>query len=219
MGSAATGIARRLGLCSHRREAFGWPPRLVQSRALLHTPPRSGGPPREGARSELPMKKGSRCGGGADRREFDVKAEGLEASDEAALDGTGITLVEVGGAEVDVGAVVGQQVGDDHQQAVADGHRGLLGAAACAAWTRAARTHGLPLRVLPLRRLPALSLWPGHMPAREAKWPAVGKRLRSTPISASSTSAMRRPMPGRAARRAINSSKGRMRSAISVLSR
>jgi hypothetical protein len=52
------------------------------------------------------------------------------------------------------------------------------------------------LRVLPLLRLPALSLLPGHIPAHDARWPAVGKRVMSTPISATSTSTVHGPTPG-----------------------
>src|SRR6266700_896941 len=59
--------------------------------------------------------------------------------------------------------------------------------AACAASTRAVRSQGLPLRVRPLRRLPALSLLPGHMPAHEARCRALGKRRISAPISARMT--------------------------------
>jgi hypothetical protein len=33
-------------------------------------------------------------------------------------------------------------------------------------------------------RLPALSLWPGHIPAQDARWAASGKRERSSPTSA-----------------------------------
>src|SRR4051794_1259736 len=45
----------------------------------------------------------------------------------------------------------------------------LVRPAACAASTSSARRYGLPLRVLPLRRLPALSLFPGAMPAHAAR--------------------------------------------------
>jgi len=46
--------------------------------------------------------------------------------------------------------------------------------AACAACTSATRSHRLPLVALPLRRLPALSLLPGPIPARLARCRAVG---------------------------------------------
>ena len=45
----------------------------------------------------------------------------------------------------------------------------LVRAAAGAAATRAVRSQGLPLRVRPLRRLPARSSFPGQRPAQEAK--------------------------------------------------
>jgi hypothetical protein len=48
-----------------------------------------------------------------------------------------------------------------------------------AAATGMLRSHGLPLRVRPLRRLPALWSLPGHIPAHEAKRAADGTRPRS----------------------------------------
>jgi len=42
-------------------------------------------------------------------------------------------------------------------------------AAAQAAWFKVRRSQRFPLRVLPLLRLPALSLLPGHTPAQEAR--------------------------------------------------
>src|SRR3954452_24793942 len=57
-------------------------------------------------------------------------------------------------------------------------------------------SHLEPLRVLPVRRLPADSSLPGHMPAQEARCLAVGKTLMSPPVSAMITSAARRPTPG-----------------------
>jgi peptide/nickel transport system permease protein len=45
------------------------------------------------------------------------------------------------------------------------------------------RSQRLPFRVLPLRRLPALSSWPGHSPAHEARWPGLGKRCWGARIS------------------------------------
>lgn len=57
-------------------------------------------------------------------------------------------------------------------------------ATARVASTRTSRTARLPLRVLPERRLPALSWLPGQRPAQEAKCRCEGKRLMSVPISA-----------------------------------
>ena len=54
----------------------------------------------------------------------------------------------------------------------------------------------MPLVVLPLRRFPADSLLPGHIPAQLDKCPALGKRLMSTPISAMMVSAVLSPTPG-----------------------
>lgn len=65
-------------------------------------------------------------------------------------------------------------------------------AAAPAACPTAAWRAGLPLAVLPDRRLPAAASWPGHRPAPLARGPAVGKR----PIAPRSP----RPSSGRLAR-------------------
>src|SRR5262245_41296570 len=61
---------------------------------------------------------------------------------------------------------------------------------------RAARRYRLPLRVLPLWRLPALSLWPGHMAAQPPRWPAVGQRRMSGPRAAAMLLAAVRCTPG-----------------------
>ncbi len=61
---------------------------------------------------------------------MDGVAELLEAVDQAALGGDAIALVEIGRAEVDVGAIVLEQVPNDHQNGVSDGHRCLVPAAA-----------------------------------------------------------------------------------------
>ena len=52
------------------------------------------------------------------------------------------------------------------------------------------------LRTRVERRLPALSSLRGHRPAQEIRWPAVGKRDMSTPISANTTLAVRPLTPG-----------------------
>src|ERR671918_1015273 len=71
----------------------------------------------------------------------------------------------------------------------------LVLAAAWAASVRAAFIQGLPLPVRPLCRLPALSLLPGLTLAQEARCAAVGNWLMSVPVSANSSSALRRPTP------------------------
>src|SRR5215470_2711930 len=48
--------------------------------------------------------------------------------------------------------------------------------------TSAVRSSRLPLRVRVLPCLPADSLLPGHNPAQDARWAAVGNRAMSTPI-------------------------------------
>src|SRR6266576_817484 len=52
------------------------------------------------------------------------------------------------------------------------------------------------MRLLPERRLPADWSFPGHCPAHDARCPAVGNTLMSTPISAISSSAVRFWTPG-----------------------
>ena len=46
---------------------------------------------------------------------------------------------------------------------------------------RSVRSQRFPLVVRPLCRLPALSLLPGHIPAHDARWPAVGNGSMSGP--------------------------------------
>ena len=50
--------------------------------------------------------------------------------------------------------------------------------------TRVARRNGLPFRVLPLNRLPALSLLPGQIPVHEARWSGSSKTVMSGPVAA-----------------------------------
>jgi hypothetical protein len=55
--------------------------------------------------------------------------------------------------------------------------------------------------------LPARSFWPGHNPAQDSEWLAVGNRLMSVPISASMVGAARTPMPGMVASSRIRARK------------
>src|SRR3981081_943530 len=57
-------------------------------------------------------------------------------------------------------------------------------------------SHGAPLRRRVRLRLPALSFWPGHIPAQATRWPAVAKRLMSVPISDRIVNADSRLTPG-----------------------
>src|SRR3954452_18537686 len=56
-------------------------------------------------------------------------------------------------------------------------------------------SHLSPSVVLPEPGLPPVLLMPGAMPAQEARWPGLGKRVMSAPISARMHSAARLP-PG-----------------------
>ena len=123
--------------------------------------------------------------------------------------------IEVVGAEVLVGGAVlehvvggGQDRGGDRADRLlrpAAGAQavelrlqvaGFLRLAAQAHWTRMVLSQGAPLRRRVERRLPALSSLRGHSPAQETRWPAVGNRLMSRPISATMTRAASAPTPG-----------------------
>src|SRR5688572_31367782 len=60
----------------------------------------------------------------------DLQAQTFEASDEAMLDGVGVAVVEVIGAEVDVVALVLEHVVGNNEDRVADGDDRALPAAA-----------------------------------------------------------------------------------------
>lgn len=68
--------------------------------------------------------------------------------------------------------------------------------AAHAAVMRVGLSQGALCRVRVDRRLPALSSRRGHKPAQEIRWPTVGKRVMSVPISAMSTRAVVSLSPG-----------------------
>src|SRR5215831_4033711 len=72
----------------------------------------------------------------------------------------------------------------------------LVRAAAQAACTRVVFNQGLLGRVRVERRLPALSSRRGQRPAQETRWPAVGKRVISKPISETKTRATVSLTPG-----------------------
>jgi hypothetical protein len=115
--------------------------------------------------------------------------EPLELAEELPLVAfDGVALLEVVVAQLLVGHALVQDVVGDDQDRVGDGHGGL-------AWAAATPRHLEPLRVRPERCLPADSLFPGHTPAQEARWAAVGNWPMSGPISATMTSAARRSTP------------------------
>lgn len=74
--------------------------------------------------------------------------------------------------------------------------------AAQAAVTKVVLSQGAPWRTRVERRFPALSSLRGHSPAQETRWPALGKRVMSMPISATMTWATRLLTPGIVVRRA-----------------
>ena len=147
---------------------------------------------------------------------------------EQALDSPGLVMtIEVVGAEVDVFDTVakhevgGGEHGSGHSK---DGFfcsaPGLdtqeLGAqvafltriAAQAAVTKAVLSQVPLFRTRVERRLPALSSLRGHRPAQDMRWPASGKRVMSTPISATITRAVRSLTPGIVVSRRVDSTGG-----------
>ena len=78
----------------------------------------------------------------------------------------------------------------------------LVRAAAHAHWQVMRPNQGLPLRVLPLRRLPALSQFPGQSPSQLARCVAVGNCSMTMPISAAKLQAATRSIPGTVVQRA-----------------
>src|SRR6267142_6793358 len=65
------------------------------------------------------------------------------------------------------------------------------------------RNHGLPLRVVPPKRLPALSWLPGHRAAQLANCSAVGNCAMVLPTSARRAHPATRSMPGIVSHRAM----------------
>ena len=67
---------------------------------------------------------------GGDRLDRDFVAEGLQATDEALLDGGAFPFIEVLRAQLGVGGPAGEQIVGDHEDRMAHGHRRFLLAAA-----------------------------------------------------------------------------------------
>lgn len=121
-------------------------------------------------------------------------AEPLELADELPLVVLGgVASLEVVLAQLLVRDALVQDVVGDHQHRMSHGHGGLARApatpetvilgvqvgalvrlAALATSLKQPPSHLEPLRVRPERCLPADSLFPGHTPAQEARWAAVG---------------------------------------------
>lgn len=76
----------------------------------------------------------------------------------------------------------------------------------------------MPGRVVLDFTLPADSLFPGVVPAQEARCLAVGNRLMSAPVSATITSAVRVLMPGIVEISSRKARKGSMTSSIRAVS-
>ena len=76
------------------------------------------------------------------------------------------------------------------------------------------RSQGLPLPVLPERRLPADSSLPGESRTQLAQWAELGKQVMSGPSSARITSAEARPTPVIVSKSSSSCAKGAIVSAI-----
>src|SRR5579864_1304199 len=154
--------------------------------------------------------------------------------DVMAFDPCGVELVEVVGPQLAVGPLVLEDVIGDDQHAMGHRRQGFVLAPAAGDAVvlcvqvgaggasnglrdlpRTARNHGLPLVVLPSRRLPPLCLLPGQTPAQEVRCLCEGKRLASTPISATMAAAAVGPTPGIPSSKVSASAKGARACAIS----
>jgi hypothetical protein len=124
-----------------------------------------------------------------------LNTEALQSANQRPLELLGVTSVEVIRSKIAIGLLILEHVEHDDQNCVTHGHDGallplraanrrncagkyvfLLCEAAHAAWHRLRRNHTLPFLAFPLRRLPALSLFPGQRPAPLARCWAEGKR-------------------------------------------
>jgi hypothetical protein len=148
------------------------------------------------------------------------------------------TLVEVLDAEVMIHLAAAEEVVDDDKDRVAESDSCLLLAAAGGEPTVLRSEVGAPASAervggfnqsrtqldvafaspATLALAGALQVARAH-PAHVARCAALGKRRMSVPISATRISAMRCPMPGMVSKRSSASAKGRIRSAISALTR
>jgi hypothetical protein len=81
-----------------------------------------------------------------------------------------------------------------------------------AAWIKTVFSHGAPCLRRVERRLPTLSSRRGHNPTQERRWPGVGKRSTSAPISAISVCATNLLTPGMVESRSRVGSNERRRS-------
>ncbi|SRR6266852_2761563 len=138
------------------------------------------------------------------RLQIDLVAQAFESAHEVLLDHLPIVLIEVVATQVLIRPAVTQQVLDDDQDTMTDCNGSALGSASCGDATilrgqigvlaMSGGVGGLDqeptgvgiagCRVLPLKRLPALSWLPGQMPTQEARCLAEGNWLISTPVSA-----------------------------------
>jgi hypothetical protein len=163
--------------------------------------------------------------------------------DEAAFNGLPVPFIEIVAAKFAIPGLLREQRVDHDEQAVRHRDSSAFGAPSRRQAPLLSREVGVlgarrrlarfdqggaqpgaavaraPTAALARALIVAWTQLPGHSPAHEARWRALGKRVRSTPTSATSTSAVRRPTPGMLCTRATATSKGRTRSAISALTR
>src|SRR5581483_5971591 len=128
--------------------------------------------------------------------DVDLTSEIAEPADETA-DGLRLVVTrEVIGAEITVRHPVVEHVVGRARHRGGDGKDGLPGTPAHAAVTMGVFSQGAPLRRRVERRLPALASLRGQRPAHDTRGAALGKRVVSTPISATITWATPSLTPG-----------------------
>ena len=122
---------------------------------------------------------------------LDGAAEVVETAQEAADRLGFIAAVEVQRPEIAVRDAVAEHVVGGCEHGSGDGEDGFFGTAARLDAQKLSAQVVLSqlalFRTRVERRFPALSSLRGHKPAQETRWPAVGKRDISTPISATMT--------------------------------
>ncbi len=120
--------------------------------------------------------------------EDDLVTQALQPTNQSPLYGLALPFVEIASPHFSVGFLGSEEVVDHYQDGVSYSHQSFLLAPTghqpmklgtqvgpfalgrtVAASMRAVRNQGLPLRVFPECRLPALSLFPGHIPAQLAR--------------------------------------------------
>jgi hypothetical protein len=169
--------------------------------------------------------------------EHDVVAQAFQATNVVTPRAVGIAVIKVADPKIVMSNAVLQHVPERDHHGVLHGHDRFFGTAprlepvvertvvlfrlrtaAQATSCRVARSHVAPLPVVVGRRFPALSLLPGQSRAQEAKCPAVGNWLMSTPVSAMIAWAARAATPGMVCASVASSANGAIAASMRVSS-